>query len=164
MGDYNKVMLEFEGKMSLAYQKSDRSSLFVTKPAEDKSQVWRILFCFLSLNVFSSTTGEWVGPPWPGGATSGQHTAVSVPPTVETGGFTSQTASSGSLTTLSLSLASRYLGRYKYYKCFILMSSLLQSYPGSCLGHSLSHSVCPQFFTKIKVKTHLWAQCVAACS
>ena len=49
MGDYNKVMLEFEGKMSLAYQKSDRSSLFVTKPAKDNSQVCRILFCFLSL-------------------------------------------------------------------------------------------------------------------
>ena len=161
-------MLEFEGKMSLAYQKSDRSSLFVTKPAKDDSQVCRILFSFalwkvvLSI-VFSSTPGEWAGPPWPGGATSDQPTAVSVPPTVETGGFTSQTASSGSLTTLSLSLVSRYLGRYKYYKCFILMSSLLQSYPGSCLGHSLSHSVCPQFFTKIKVKTHLSAQCFAAC-
>ena len=38
----------------------------------------------------------------------------------------------------------------------ILISSILESYPGLCLGHSLthslSHSVCPQFFTKRKGK------------
>ena len=28
----------------------------------------------------------------------------------------------------------------------ILISSIFESYPGLCLGHSVSHSLCPQFF------------------
>ena len=36
--------------------------------------------------------------------------------------------------------------------CFLLISSKLESYPGLCLGQSLTQSVCPQFFTKRKGK------------
>ena len=47
MGSYNKVTLESEGKMSLAYQKSDGSSLFVIKPPNGVMQVWRMFFVFV---------------------------------------------------------------------------------------------------------------------
>ena len=45
---------------------------------------------------------------------------------------------------------------------FILISSL-ESYPGGCLGQSLTHSLSLSLnFTKIKVKMSLSVQCVAA--
>merc|ERR1712150_263730 len=52
MGNYDKVMLQFEGKMFLAYQKSDRSSLFVTKPTTDEFQ-------FYNWGVSRSPLARW---------------------------------------------------------------------------------------------------------
>ena len=133
--------------MSLAYKKTDQSSLFITKPPKDRFQVCCFFFVFVPLMFkFSFITGELVGPPWQDGATSGLPTGASVPPRVENGRFTTSRTSSGGLTRLSPSLvfkysepnkeklSAKYFRSHNYRIYCIEITSNISSYCSLCLN------------------------------